>query len=112
MSSLEKELRKLRSGLSVNLSSSTSSPRKRYWIQKVKRRMERKGTVGALEEYFERKLGIPKKARIPTSILKKIKNTPKGKIIVVRYRKRRARIRVTSKLKKRVSLALTFRKFK
>ena len=78
----------------------------RYWIQKaVKNR-------GALEEYFALKLGIPKKAKIPATLLKKIVAAKSGQRIVLRYRGRSARIRVTPTLERRAILALTLRKLR
>ena len=77
-----------------------------YWIQNaIKHR-------GALERFFQRKLGIPKKAKIPEKLLKKIVAAKAGQTIVLKYRNRRARIKVTRLLERRAILALTLRKLR
>lgn len=77
---------------------------KKKWIQKAIRH------PGVLEAYFERKLGIPKKKKIPVSLLRKIVAAKAGQTIVLKYRNRKARIRVTRTLERRAALALTLRK--
>ena len=77
---------------------------KSRWIQKAIKK------PGALEAYFQRKLGIPKKAKIPKRILEKIVKAKAGQTITVKYRNRRARIRVTRLLERRAALALTLRR--
>ena len=78
----------------------------RYWIQSaIKHR-------GALERFFQRKLGIPKEKKIPVSLLKKIVAAKAGQTIVLKYRNRRARVRVTRLLERRAILALTLRKLR
>ena len=76
----------------------------RYWIQEAIKR------PGTLERYFQRKLGIPKKARIPEKLLKKIVAAKAGQRIRLKYRGRTATIRVTRTLERRAALALTLRK--
>jgi len=78
--------------------------RSKYWIQRAIKK------PGALESYFQRKLGIPKKAKIPERILKKIVKAKAGQTITVKYRNRRARIKVTRTLERRAALALTLKK--
>ena len=78
----------------------------RYWIQEaIKHR-------GALERFFKRKLGIPIKAKIPTRLLKKIVAAKAGQTIVLRYKGKRARVKVTRTLERRAILALTLRKLR
>jgi len=78
----------------------------KYWIQKaIKKR-------GALETYFALKLGIPKKAKIPTQLLKKIVGARSGQRVELKYRNRKARVKVTPLLERRAILALTLRKLR
>jgi len=78
----------------------------RYWIQEaIKNR-------GSLETYFALKLGIPKKAKIPVNLLKKIVAAKAGQRITLNYRGKRARITVTPTLERRAILALTLRKLR
>jgi len=78
----------------------------KYWIQEaIKKR-------GALERFFALKLGIPKSARIPTKLLKKIVAAKAGQRVELKYRNRRARVTVTPTLERRAILALTLRKLR
>lgn len=79
---------------------------KKNWIQQAIKHK------GALEDYFQRKLSIPKKARIPRRILKKIVGAKAGQTITVRYRNRIARVKVTRTLERRAILALTLQKLR
>ena len=75
--------------------------RKRLWIP---RNMKR----GALS----RQLGIPERDRIPVTLLKKIKNAEIGETITNPTKTGKRKIKVTKKLKKRASLALTLKKLR
>ena len=77
-----------------------------YWIQDaIKHR-------GALERFFKRKLGIPIKKKIPEKLLKKIVAAKAGQTIVLKYGRKRARVKVTRLLERRAILALTLRKLR
>ena len=78
----------------------------RYWIQDAIK------NKGALETFFALKLGIPKKARIPTALLKKIVAAKAGQRVELKYGKRKARVRVTPTLERRAILALTLRRLR
>ena len=78
--------------------------RKRRWIQRAIKK------PGSLETFFALKLGIPKRARIPTKLLKKIVSAKAGQRVVLTYRGRRAKVTVTPTLERRAILALTLRK--
>jgi len=74
--------------------------RKRMWIQHAIRK------EGALS----RQLDIPVEEDIPTTLLKKIVNTPIGRTIRNPTKKGKKRIKVTRLLKKRAVLALTLKR--
>jgi len=74
---------------------------KRLWIP---RNMKR----GALSK----QLGIPEKDKIPVTLLKKIKNAEIGETITNPTKTGKKKIKVTRKLKKRATLALTLRKLR
>jgi len=73
------------------------------WMQKVREEMERKGTVGALR----RQLGVPEGQKIPASWLEKIARAEVGETVSLNGK----RVRVTTRLKRRVNLARIFRRY-
>jgi hypothetical protein len=73
------------------------------WMQQVRREMERKGTVGALR----RQLGVPEGQKIPESWLSRIANAKVGETVSLNGK----RVKVTTKLKRRVNLARIFRRY-
>ena len=80
--------------------------RKQLWMQKLRRRMERRGTEGALH----RQLEIPKTKRIPITLLEEIRTTPIGKRIRNPTKTGKRRITVTRLLKQRAVAALNMRR--
>ena len=79
--------------------------KKKKWIQELVKRMERKGTEGALH----RQLKIPKSKRIPTTTLEAIRKAPIGSTIKNPCKTGKRRIKVTRLLKKRAVAALNMR---
>ena len=73
--------------------------RKSRWIQRAIRK------PGALS----RQLGIAIKENIPMTLLRRIKQTPVGKVISNPTKKGKKRIKVTGLLKRRVNLAITLK---
>lgn len=67
---------------------------------------------GALRNYLEQKKLIKPTERIPSTLLERIKKAKDYSTIKVQRNKRSVPIKVTTELKKRVTLALNFRKFK
>lgn len=76
-------------------------PRKNLWIQKAK---PKKGALS-------KQLGIPESDNIPFSLLLLIKQSPIGTVIHNPTQKGKKRIKVTRLLKRRVNLALIFKRF-
>jgi len=60
---------------------------------------------------LSRQLGIPEKDNIPFTLLEKIKKAEIGKTIKNPTKSGKREIKVTKKLKKRVVLALTMKRF-
>jgi hypothetical protein len=73
------------------------------WMQQVRREMERKGTTGALR----RQLGVKEGQTIPSSWLSRIANAEVGETVSLNGK----RVKVTTKLKRRVNLARIFRRY-
>ena len=67
---------------------------------------------GALRDYLERKKLIKPTERIPSTLLERIKNAKDHSTIKIRRNNHSVPVRVTTELKKRVTLALNFRKFR
>jgi len=81
---------------------SRKGKKKKKWIRRAVKK----------EGGLSRQLGIPKKERIPTTLLRKIKNAKVGTTITNPTKTGKRRIKVTRLLKKRAVLALTLRKFR
>ncbi len=65
---------------------------------------------GALRHYLERKGLIKSYERIPNYLLEKIKNAKDHSIKTISRNKKKANVRITPTLKRRVTFALNFRK--
>ena len=76
--------------------------RKTYWVRKLKIKK------GALRK----QLGVPAGKPIPKTALKKIANAKIGSKVTVQIAGKKKTLRVTTKLKRRVVLALNFRKMR
>ena len=74
--------------------------KKKDWIQKAKIKK------GALHS----QLGVSGGKDIPVTLLRKIKRTPTGKIVINPTKTGKKRIKVTTLLKRRVNFALNVRK--
>jgi len=59
---------------------------------------------------LSRQLGIPEKENIPVTLLKKIKAAPVGSTVSNPTKTGKRKIKVTKKLKKRATLALTLKR--
>jgi len=75
---------------------------KKKWIQKA---LKKKGAL-------HKQLGIPANAKIPKTLLAKIKSAPIGKTVKNPTKVGKRKFKVTGLLKKRAVLAYTLRKFK
>ena len=67
---------------------------------------------GALRNYLERKKLIKPTERIPSTLLKRIKDAKDHSTIHIKRHNHSVPVQVTTELKRRVTLALNFRKFR
>jgi len=74
---------------------------RRRWVQHA---VKKPGSLS-------RQLGIPERENIPTTLLKRIRRAPMGKLLKNPTAAGRSRIKITPLLKTRANLALTFRGF-
>ena len=61
---------------------------------------------------LSRQLGIPEKDNIPVTLLRKVKTAPIGSTVSNPTKTGRRKIKVTKKLKKRATLALTLKRLR